>query len=216
MQVDVLGVILKEYKTKCLIQILSIQKYVRFFHYFLSSYFFERKHMFIFNFISIPKQNNFESKLVDKHGLFYHLLIMTCMYLFSAVRYGRVPKRSREQLESESKTVSAADSMAAATAVQVTTTTATTTTVAANAAAVVAAAVAIGIGGSAPAVADPIITGTGPAAVIETNGVSISYDVIAAISQAHLTNCDYTDELTRTLLRKPVASPVIISYDILY
>lgn len=111
--------------------------------------------------------------------------------------------------------MSAADSMAAAAAVQVTTTTATTTTVAANAAAVVAAAVAIGIGGSAPAVAEPIITGTGPAAVIETNGVSISYDVIAAISQAHLTNCDYTDELTRTLLRKPVASPVIIPYDIL-
>ncbi|XP_060837834.1 ecdysone-induced protein 78C isoform X2 [Rhopalosiphum padi] len=126
-----------------------------------------------------------------------------------SVRYGRVPKRSREQLESESKTVSAADSMAAAAAVQVTTTTATTTTVAANAAAAVAAAVAIGIGGSAPAVADPIMSGTGPAAVIETNGgsVSISYDVIAAISQAHLTNCDYTDELTRTLLRKPVASP---------
>ncbi|VVC24821.1 Hypothetical protein CINCED_3A003963 [Cinara cedri] len=81
-----------------------------------------------------------------------------------SVRYGRVPKRSREQLESESKTVqSAADSMAAAAVV--TTTTATTTT------------------------------------------TSVSYDVIAAISQAHLTNCDYTDELTRTLLRKPVASP---------
>lgn len=94
----------------------------------------------------------------------------------------------------------------AAAAVQVTTTTATTTTVAAN-----AAAVAIGIDGGVPAVADAIMAGTGPAAVIETNGgsVSISYDVIAAISQAHLTNCDYTDELTRTLLRKPVASPVI-------
>lgn len=155
------------------------------------------------------------SGLLNRYHLLYHLYLSRCVHIdFSAVRYGRVPKRSREQLESESKTVSAADSMAAA-AVQVTTTTATTTTVAANAAASVAAAVVIGIGGSAPATADPIMTGTGPAAVIETNGgsVSISYDVIAAISQAHLTNCDYTDELTRTLLRKPVASPVIISQD---
>lgn len=141
----------------------------------------------------------------------------------SAVRYGRVPKRSREQLESEPKTVqSAADSMAAAAVV--TTTTATTTTVAANAAATVAAAAvvaaaSIGIGsgaGGVQAAADPINAsggGTGAVAVIDANGgtvQSVSYDVIAAISQAHLTNCDYTDELTRTLLRKPVASPVII------
>lgn len=138
------------------------------------------------------------------------LFILTvCLSLFTAVRYGRVPKRSREQLESESKTVSAADSMAAASVV--TTTTATTTTAVANAAAAVAAAMAISNG--TPIAADPM-TGTGVAAVIEANGgsVSISYDVIAAISQAHLTNCDYTDELTRTLLRKPVASPVIITY----
>jgi len=87
-----------------------------------------------------------------------------------------------------------------------------------------------GVGDESPIPADPmngIITGTNTTnttntaagvvtAVIETNGgvngggVSVSYDVIAAISQAHLTNCDYTDELTRTLLRKPVASPVII------
>lgn len=137
--------------------------------------------------------------------------------LFTAVRYGRVPKRSREQLESESKAVvvvvSAADSMAA---VQVTTTTVTTTAVVTNAAA------GIGIGGGGGGgggddpteTADPMNGTTGTtAAAIETNGngVSVSYDVIAAISQAHLTNCDYTDELTRTLLRKPVASPVSIA-----
>ncbi|XP_050521854.1 ecdysone-induced protein 78C isoform X1 [Daktulosphaira vitifoliae] len=105
-----------------------------------------------------------------------------------SVRYGRVPKRSREQLESESKTVTAADSMATAAVVTTTTTTPTTPVV------------------LVPSAADPIPTAI---AVIETNcgNVSVSYDVIAAISQAHLTNCDYTDELTRTLLRKPVASP---------
>lgn len=125
---------------------------------------------------------------------------------FSAVRYGRVPKRSREQLESESKTLSVADSMGA-TALQVTTTTVTTTTVVANAATAMEAAIGLG---SAPAVTTDPMIGNGTAAVIEANGgsVSVSYDVIAAISQAHLTNCDYTDELTRTLLRKPVASPV--------
>lgn len=92
-----------------------------------------------------------------------------------------------------------------------TATTATTTTAAADAAAAAAVAAAIGISGTPPTAVDAM-TGTVPTAVIETNGgsVSISYDVIAAISQAHLTNCDYTDELTRTLLRKPVASPVNI------
>ncbi|XP_025422170.1 ecdysone-induced protein 78C-like isoform X2 [Sipha flava] len=125
-----------------------------------------------------------------------------------SVRYGRVPKRSREQLESESKTVSTTDSIVVVAAAP-TATTATTTTAAAaaNAAAAAAVAAAIGISGTPTAV--DAMTGTGTTAVIETNGggVSISYDVIAAISQAHLTNCDYTDELTRTLLRKPVASP---------
>jgi len=104
----------------------------------------------------------------------------------------------------------------AATALQVTTTTVTTTTVVANVAAAAEAAIGIGGGGGGGtpvATVDPM-TGNGTAAVIDTNGgsVSISYDVIAAISQAHLTNCDYTDELTRTLLRKPVASPVNNAY----
>lgn len=113
--------------------------------------------------------------------------------------------------------MSAADSMGAATAVVTTTTATTTTVVAVNAAAAVAAAVAIGIGGS-PTPMDTMTSGGGAetTAAIESNvvggGVSISYDVIAAISQAHLTNCDYTDELTRTLLRKPVASPVIMIF----
>lgn len=104
---------------------------------------------------------------------------------------------------------------AASAAAVVTTTTVTTTTVVANVAAAVAAAISMGGGGAGgdTATAMDTMAGTGTAAVIETNGgsVAISYDVIAAISQAHLTNCDYTDELTRTLLRKPVASPVIIT-----
>lgn len=129
-----------------------------------------------------------------------------------------MPKRSREQLESESKAVvvvvSAADSMAA---VQVTTTAVTTTAVVTNAAAGIGIGGGDGVGGGGgddpTETADPMNGTTGTAAAaIETNGngVSVSYDVIAAISQAHLTNCDYTDELTRTLLRKPVASPVSI------
>ncbi|XP_050429016.1 ecdysone-induced protein 78C isoform X1 [Adelges cooleyi] len=110
-----------------------------------------------------------------------------------SVRYGRVPKRSREQLDSETKTVTAADSMVTAAVV-------TTTTTTPSAPVTIAAVTPEAITTAAAAAA---------AAVIETNcgSVSVSYDVIAAISQAHLTNCDYTDELTRTLLRKPVASP---------
>ena len=34
------------------------------------------------------------------------------------------------------------------------------------------------------------------------------YDVILMVSQAHHSNCDYTEEQTRGLIRRPIASPV--------
>ena len=76
-----------------------------------------------------------------------------CIYCFAAVRYGRVPKRSRERSDSESNRVSTSDSS-------------------------------------------------------EHSDAGAVYDVILMVSQAHHSNCDYTEEQTRGLIRRPIASPV--------
>lgn len=76
---------------------------------------------------------------------------------FSAVRYGRVPKRSRERSDSESNRVSTSDSSEHSDA--------------------------------------------------ESKHLAV-YDVILMVSQAHHANCDYTEEQTRGLIRRPIASPV--------
>lgn len=34
------------------------------------------------------------------------------------------------------------------------------------------------------------------------------YDIILMVTQAHHANCDYTEEQTRGLLRRPISSPV--------
>ncbi|XP_014261640.1 ecdysone-induced protein 78C isoform X2 [Cimex lectularius] len=75
-----------------------------------------------------------------------------------SVRYGRVPKRSRERSGGEER-VSTSDSSSGATP------------------------------------PDPETTST-PA-----------YDLIVSVSQAHVANSDYSEENTRCLVRKPIASP---------
>lgn len=37
-----------------------------------------------------------------------------------------------------------------------------------------------------------------------------AYDIILNVSQAHHANCEYTEEQTRGLIRRPIASPVSI------
>ncbi|XKL65225.1 hypothetical protein PGB90_008645 [Kerria lacca] len=73
-----------------------------------------------------------------------------------SVRYGRVPKRSRERSDSESNRVSTSDSSEHSDA--------------------------------------------------ESKHLAV-YDVILMVSQAHHANCDYTEEQTRGLIRRPIASP---------
>lgn len=82
-----------------------------------------------------------------------------------AVRYGRVPKRSRERERERGEEPA-----------RVTTTEPSE---------------------PAPASADS-----------DTKTMAV-YDIILTVSQAHHSNCEYTEEQTRSLLRKPIASPVI-------
>lgn len=87
-------------------------------------------------------------------------ILFTCVphdkiYHFTAVRYGRVPKRSRERSTDESSRVTTTD-------------------------------------------ADQSDNETKQLAV---------YDIILTVSQAHHANCGYTEEHTRSLVRKPLVFP---------
>uniref|UniRef100_T1HYE4 NR LBD domain-containing protein n=1 Tax=Rhodnius prolixus TaxID=13249 RepID=T1HYE4_RHOPR len=81
------------------------------------------------------------------------------LLFFLAVRYGRVPKRSRERSSGEERVSTSDNSSSAATP------------------------------------PDP-----------ET-ALSPVYDLIVSVPQAHIANSDYSEENTRTLVRKPLPSP---------
>ena len=102
----------------------------------------------------------------------------------AAVRYGRVPKRSREISGNEDPNVR----------VQTPSTPSTPITPTTPQMCSVASPPDI-----APLAPDPSeLPGSTELTV---------YDVILCVSQAHRTHCTYTDELTRGLLRKPVTLP---------
>lgn len=98
------------------------------------------------------------------------------------MRYGRVPKRSRERssAERERERVSTTDGELSA-----------------------------GSAGSETAVVVTVPAATG--AEIKAGGGQPVYDIILAVSQAHHANCAYTEEGTRCLARKPLVYPPPVS-----
>uniref|UniRef100_A0A8D9E4H1 Probable nuclear hormone receptor HR3 n=1 Tax=Cacopsylla melanoneura TaxID=428564 RepID=A0A8D9E4H1_9HEMI len=95
-----------------------------------------------------------------------------------SVRYGRVPKRSRERSDSETgssrvSTTGSSDPSAS-----------------------------LDSGGSATPTTPTLASST----ELDTKQL-LTYDVILAVSQAHHSNCEYTEENTRLLVRKPVSLP---------
>nr|AST48087.1 ecdysone-inducible protein 78 [Nilaparvata lugens] len=129
-----------------------------------------------------------------------------------SVRYGRVPKRSRERPGGVEETSSNSQG-----ATRVSTTSSsqpspgggevppsplaptTTTTV-----------VVTSGGGAAMGVARVVASGGGVASVVvggEWEPSLAAYDVILSVAQAHHANCEYTEEQTRSLIRRPLSSP---------
>lgn len=98
---------------------------------------------------------------------------------FLAVRYGRVPKRSRER-SSDSSTVS------------------TTVDPIELPASTVSSVTTSPLPLSSPVVVSPPVT---PVEVEVKPNLAV-YDIIVQVSQAHHANCAYTEDATRGLLRK--------------
>lgn len=106
---------------------------------------------------------------------------------FTAVRYGRVPKRSRELSGSEDNPPSMRVSTPCSTP-------STPMTPITPQMCSVASPTNI-----APLAPDPSdLPGSTDLTV---------YDVILCVSQAHRTHCTYTEEITRNLMRKPISLP---------
>ncbi|XP_030765679.1 ecdysone-induced protein 78C isoform X3 [Sitophilus oryzae] len=122
--------------------------------------------------------------------------------IFPAVRYGRVPKRSRERSVEDqqpaSRVVSTTTAPDVVVAVVSPSSNTVTTTEAMSPSSVVTAATNTAVTPSANACS----------VIVDNDSKQVAlYDVILEVSQAHHANCNYTDERTRSLQKRPFLPP---------
>ncbi|XP_023290352.1 ecdysone-induced protein 78C [Orussus abietinus] len=132
-----------------------------------------------------------------------------------SVRYGRVPKRSRERGPEDSVSAptmtSTSTTTATATTTTVTATTTATTTMTTMAITRTSNVQQMPSGGhsqmqSAISRVQPSVTVEADQSDADAKHVAV-YDVILAVSQAHHAHCGFTEESTRGLDRKPMIIP---------
>ncbi|XP_030765678.1 ecdysone-induced protein 78C isoform X2 [Sitophilus oryzae] len=119
-----------------------------------------------------------------------------------SVRYGRVPKRSRERSVEDqqpaSRVVSTTTAPDVVVAVVSPSSNTVTTTEAMSPSSVVTAATNTAVTPSANACS----------VIVDNDSKQVAlYDVILEVSQAHHANCNYTDERTRSLQKRPFLPP---------
>lgn len=145
--------------------------------------------------------------------LFYFFIILT------AVRYGRVPKRSRELCGSN---ICDSGSVVAVTTIDDTATppsslridVVTTPLTPQNISQLCSSAVTQSSDATSFDSDQGCDVPASPTITNNTNSSELSvYELIMCVSQAHRSNCTYTDELTLSLLRRPIQMSTILLKD---
>lgn len=123
-----------------------------------------------------------------------------------SVRYGRVPKRSRERSVEEQHRVTTTNADQPETTTAAATTITTTTLNGDSPGSIVMSVVQSSAVGATPGAGSVIVGVTSGEPTVKQLAV---YDVILTVSQAHHVNCGYTEEHMRGLVRKPLAFPAL-------